>query len=61
MSVVPVFKPVAIGSATSNRHQNDAVIAAEAEVHTLLKARALSSAHFNVRNNFVGHILGQRL
>ena len=33
------------------------MVAPETEIHTLLKARALPAAHFNVGNDVVGHPL----
>ena len=48
-----VFKSILIGCVAPDGHQYYGMIPSYAAVHSLLKARALASAHVNIRNNVV--------
>jgi hypothetical protein len=48
-----VFKSILVGCIAPNRHQYHRVIPAYTKVHPLLKARSLTSAHVNIRNNVI--------
>ena len=50
-----VLKPIAIRRIRAHGHKDDRMVAAEAEVHALLQARAFALAHFDVGDDVVTH------
>ena len=50
-----VFQPIGIRRIGTHRHQDHRMVAAESEVHALLKTGVLTLAHLDVGNDVVAH------
>ena len=52
-----VFETVTVWSIAAQRHQDDGVISAKAEIHSPLEADAFAPTHFVMRENVVAHVM----
>lgn len=50
-----VLKPISVGLIRANGHEQHRMVPSQSIIHAALEACAFSSAHFQVRDDFIDH------